>query len=422
MKKLFLLLVTFAVIAACNKTETVDIESPEGLKDYYVTDLMAGQNIHVGTVTYVDTETGFFKITYELINGWTMSESHAYAGPLVDMPRAKKKGNPKIGQFPYSTDHNPEVTTYTYTHVFDPWPNPDYLNKFVCAAHAVVNHPTLPSETAWAVGDEFFGSNGGWSSFTNFSDVALLDNIVYGIVYNTDGSIELIYINTLAPSPEIIMTEIVNTSGGEVTAAAFDPNQNLLFFVIGNTLYVNDMNEEGISVAIGTLPGTPIGGAFLNGNFYYLGTDPNTGSTNEIIEVQLSYDETTGTWSFTINYDFSTSMPFNSYLITDMASDGTDIYLVGENIGTGAIDIFVVNVTGSSGSWSGTWSSDVINTQLVGNSQIAFGPDGNLYAVDTDNAGNTQLVSLDIGTGDKDIIDLPPGTSLGNMSDLVSGK
>ncbi|MEN8226060.1 MAG: hypothetical protein ABFS05_11950, partial [Bacteroidota bacterium] len=150
MKKLFLLLVMFAVLIACNKHEVEDLNTHYDLKEGVLEkDLMAGQHIYVGTVTYVDTEDGFFKVTYDLVDGWTMSESHVYAGTLGDMPR-NTPGAPKIGKFPYKTDHDPEVTTYTYT---VPVAN---FDDFVCAAHAVVNHPTLPSETAWAVGNQTF--------------------------------------------------------------------------------------------------------------------------------------------------------------------------------------------------------------------------------------------------------------------------
>ncbi|MEN8226062.1 MAG: lipoprotein [Bacteroidota bacterium] len=412
MKKFLLLLLIAVVLAGCNKNGIEDPNPHYGLKDYVlVVDLIAGQNTTVGTVTYLDTEDGFFKVTYDLVDEWTMSESHVYAGPIDNMP-TNSPGAPKIGKFPYQTDHDPEVTTYTYTIPVTSW------DKFVCAAHAVVNHPTLPSETAWAAGNETFTDNG-WGGFTsNFSTSATYVEVIYGIQQTTDGSLVVVYINISNPAPEVIIVEPVNTSGGgTVVAAAFDPFTNNLFFVIGNTLYVYNMNTGDPCVAIGTVPGLPGGGAFVNGNFYYIDLDPTSSSFNEIVEVQLSYDETTGTWTMAINDNFSDPIPFTNFQITDMASNGLDLYLVGnDNNNNGNVGLIIFDLG------TGIWNSTVTNTLLSGIAQITFGPDGNMYAVDTDNTGNTELVTIDLGSGDTDIIDLSDGSSLGDMSDLVTGK
>ena len=119
----------------------------------------------------------------------------------------------------------------------------------------------------------------------------------------------------------------------------------------------------------------------------------------------------------TINDNFSSPLPYTNYSITDMAANGTDIYLVGnDNNNNGQVGLISFNIG------SGDWSNNVTITDLNGTSQIALGPDGNMYAVDTDNTGNSELVSLDLGSGDKDVIDLPPGSTIGDITDLVIGK
>ena len=110
MKKALLFIAVIAVIAGCTKKE-VNNDSPIDIFNGYghlkgsepAATLWAGKNTDVGTVTYGIEQidgVGYFTATYDLTGGWTMSESHLYAGPLGDMP-LNKPGNPKIGRFPY---------------------------------------------------------------------------------------------------------------------------------------------------------------------------------------------------------------------------------------------------------------------------------------------------------------------------------
>ena len=57
MKKLFLLLIVVAVLAGCSKNEVVEPIKNVNLKDWVKTvPLYAGQDILVGSVTFIDTE------------------------------------------------------------------------------------------------------------------------------------------------------------------------------------------------------------------------------------------------------------------------------------------------------------------------------------------------------------------------------
>ena len=71
--------------------------------------LYAGQDIDVGTVSVWNDSINLY-VEYITTGGWKMCETHLYVG----------KTNPQIltsapGQFPYSEEHNPAVSTFTYT-------------------------------------------------------------------------------------------------------------------------------------------------------------------------------------------------------------------------------------------------------------------------------------------------------------------
>jgi len=137
------------------------------------TELIAGQNWDepVGNVNvnHPGSTSRYMYITYTTTGGWELTETHlAVAESFDDIPQ-NKKGNPKIGHFPYSDPHGP-VSTYTYTIDLDDFPSlfdPDtgkYLGTLFVAAHAVVEHPDYGEETAWA--DTYgqpFNEGNGWA-------------------------------------------------------------------------------------------------------------------------------------------------------------------------------------------------------------------------------------------------------------------
>lgn len=388
-----MLIAVIAVIAGCSKNEAVDPtgdnQSSETFKDYeYTANLMAGQHIYVGTVSWLDTENGSFKVTYTLTNGWTMSESHVFVGLKSVMP-VNKPGAPKIGKFPYKEVHSPAVTTYTYTIPSDGFPLPPDYTDLAIAAHAVVNNPDGGTETAWAECNYTF-TDKGWGTWSFFVDGAVYipdETIYYAIQQNSNGDLVLVHINGGSDQADVILSENV-ASSGVVTAAAYDPITANLFFVIGNSLFVNNMNSDSPSQFIGNLLGQPAGGAFVNGYFYYFNNDPNSTHFNELIQVQIIPD---GNGGFTIdeNSDFSSSIYSDitvSLNITDLAvsSDGT-VYLVGtDNVGT----VYLTSYTSENGFYAEA-------TQLNGDAQITFGVDGELYALHMTDGGEPIIEILD---------------------------
>ncbi len=196
---------TFTSVDQSNKIETgINVKtltkSIDGEILPIITNLMAGQHHIAGTVsvssdginltvTYKTTcssdDSGgsddFFK-SQDNSSSWTLKATHLFVGNCEDMPTTKK-GNPKIGKFPYKTEHPDGVNEYTYT-----IPLSDIGECFCLAAHAEVDcgecndddgdmgdggpkssddgDDYCGEETAWASGDEFPGNS--WAMYNEF--------------------------------------------------------------------------------------------------------------------------------------------------------------------------------------------------------------------------------------------------------------
>jgi hypothetical protein len=127
------------------------------------TELWAGRDeMPVGYVT-LDEYGSTIYITYTTTGGWYLVETHlAVAGSFEDIPQTKS-GNPKIGHFPYATDHGSGVTQYTYA-------IPYSGGEIYIAAHAVVGCDCGGDyETAWGEGPthHYFPGNS-WAMYFTY--------------------------------------------------------------------------------------------------------------------------------------------------------------------------------------------------------------------------------------------------------------
>ena len=134
MKRNFLFwLIVLAAVAGINSCEKGPSQKgkPKGMKDNdlslihlvvqgncggeLTSDLIAGKTTKVGLVR-VTTDGGHLKVSYEITEeGWMISETHLSVTPsLSDVP-SEMSLNPKIGLFGYKTDHDPYVSTFSYS-------------------------------------------------------------------------------------------------------------------------------------------------------------------------------------------------------------------------------------------------------------------------------------------------------------------
>ena len=127
--------------------------------------LWAGQNIDVGYVTvFNDTDDLFIQI--QTTGGWFLTETHVgVATSLEEIPQTGS-GNPQVGHFALSAEHDPPVQYYEYrvNYLYEPG------QVLFIAVHAAVElmdeggNP-IQGETAWAEGYDFPGNN--WATYFN---------------------------------------------------------------------------------------------------------------------------------------------------------------------------------------------------------------------------------------------------------------
>ena len=97
-----------------NKLSTSDDENIS-----FTTNLMAGQHHVAGALTVSSDETNLYA-TYQANcsedtgGSWTLKATHLYVGNCDEIPLSRS-GNPKIGKFPYKTEHGTGVSEFTYT-------------------------------------------------------------------------------------------------------------------------------------------------------------------------------------------------------------------------------------------------------------------------------------------------------------------
>ncbi len=142
-------------------------ETPETCGADTVVTLYAGQTIDAGTVTVGNDEYNLY-VTFSAQNGWLLSETHLHVADTEEAVPQTKKGNPKVGNFAYQTQHDPAAQEFTYT-IAKADLAFDSTDSLVVAAHAVVVQQDsegneIENETDWADGDRFT-NRGSWATY-----------------------------------------------------------------------------------------------------------------------------------------------------------------------------------------------------------------------------------------------------------------
>lgn len=141
------------------------VSSPSGCGDATVVDFLAGQFIDVGDVT-ISNDEDYLYVHVQTSGDWVLGHTHLYVGAAADIP-STPNGNPKIGNFPYNTAHDPAVTSYMYTLDLADL-DPCFIVAFHAEAHLLdADGEIIQSETAWSDGDEIT-DGGSWATRTDY--------------------------------------------------------------------------------------------------------------------------------------------------------------------------------------------------------------------------------------------------------------
>lgn len=157
--------------ASAANTEMTEPEPPSvayhaSLPGTVTVPILAGQNIPVGNLT-ISNDQYLLYVTYEMTGDYQLSTTHLYAGSREELPD-NNAGNPIPGRFHYKTNHNPAVSTYTYTIPLSGL----NANCYIIAAHCVVtardaNGNMVFNETGWSQGTAI-NPGGNWAMYTDY--------------------------------------------------------------------------------------------------------------------------------------------------------------------------------------------------------------------------------------------------------------
>lgn len=390
MKRVSYLLLVLLIAMSCSKQTTTDPAKDKwnGYESFLKAGeqthiLWAGKNINVGTCTYGIDENANFYVTYDCsASGWTMSETHMFAGDKKNLP-INKPGNPKIGQFPNSGCHNPRVSTFTYRVPLSTLP-PCAEPGFVVASHCVVRSPAGKTETAWAEGDyKFTDKDWGWYDIYFYNQPPNEFTILYATSYVND-TLKLYHIDVTNGNTDLILKEFLGTGSGIMDAAAYDDETGMFFFANYNNsvLYANQLKDLDPSFVSGTLSGKAASATYYNDGYYYV--DENNNTINKV-----TFNSTWGISGETI----LDTIP-SSIVVTDitMSPDGTTLYMIG-TVNGGGRELISWN-TASEAFYS-------MSISITSGGQIAYGSDGVLYVIApiTEGGSHSLTYTLDPSTG-----------------------
>lgn len=142
------------------------------------TDLMAGKNTDVGNVC-VEVSDDMLVVIYTTTGGWELTETHLWVGSdLAHLPQTKK-GNPKVGRFPYHSGDITGENVYIFSIPLTEIGGDNYYDTlcgetYLAAAHAALRiedgYGGYRTESGWSSGNRIV-SKGNWAMYFDFTFV-----------------------------------------------------------------------------------------------------------------------------------------------------------------------------------------------------------------------------------------------------------
>lgn len=423
MKKLVLFFIVGLLFGSCAKQGSNDeLSDPwrgysNHLKQLGIHSLIAARHDTIGTVNYsmemVDGVPSFV-VTYQTNTGYTMSETHNFAGLKAKQIPGKsypimplnKPGSPKIGQFYNSNTYSTWVNTKTYVMPLTSLPTQEE-GGFVVASHAIVHGPNNYTETAWAWSPgstKFTDKDWGW-----YDDVTYWIIPHYTVLYGTSYSnnmLNVYHINVTTNTSEIMLSEYVGNSNGTYDGAAYNPATDMFYFTKNQTeLWKNDLSiPNDASQYIGDLMGAASSGTIYNNEYYYINATSNT--INKVTFTETGFTD--------VELD---AIP-SALNISDIAMgpSGDYLYMVGTQTINGIEEVKLLSWQVSTGNFFSQTITPAINPGV----QIAFGADGTLYAI-APTMNGALAYTLDQYSGsatpvDEDVIIIGEGMMITDLS------
>ncbi|HSM05878.1 MAG TPA: hypothetical protein VK858_14770, partial [Longimicrobiales bacterium] len=127
--------------------------------------LADGGAFEVGSVRVANDEADVY-VTFETTDGWEITTSHLFVGDEGDRLPVTGGGTPRVGRFPWASNHVEGTTSYTYAVSRADFDAADLLTV---AAHADVRRGDQ-MEGAWADGDPI-GSDRSWATAFSYDPV-----------------------------------------------------------------------------------------------------------------------------------------------------------------------------------------------------------------------------------------------------------
>lgn len=324
--------------------------------------LYAGQNILIGYVSTTD-DGADLSVTYNITEtGWCMTESHVHVGEsLDDFPL--KNGNPPPGQFDYSAEHDPCVTSYTYTIPFAeigaPMPGDDLL----IATHADV-----------------YGTGG----------LPLGCGFIHGIQRDTGFLYE---VNPLTGTFNKIFEPTGLSNGGDFNypnGLAYDePNNRLYYNDKAKNLYAYDFLTNS-QVDLGDIQHLNAGATYFEGAYYYI---PQS-TTDDLHKVTITGNAVTNEEVILTNF---TGEPNRKFNFGDMVMRWENGNLILYFSSVTPAEFAKIDLT------NGTYQVLTNDLPEIGGGtqqQLTFGPDGKLYGHRTQIGSTPNGMFYDILPGD----------------------
>ena len=169
---ILILLFILVVVGSCKKINQ-DRQSDESNFEKSTTivpcgtpltvNLMAGQNIDIGSVTISNTMDSLY-ITISSEGSWWLKSASVYVGALSGMPQTPT-GNPKVGQFPYKKTLNPSKQLVKFA-ISSANLSPCFIVAVHVEAVKIVNGQPVQLETGWGQGSPMSGAN--WAMYMNY--------------------------------------------------------------------------------------------------------------------------------------------------------------------------------------------------------------------------------------------------------------